>query len=453
VSTPALGKLTVTGASALVIGSMLGTGTFTTSGFLLSQVGEPWAVLLVWVVGGVVALSGAAVYAELGAMMPRVGGEYVYLSRAFHPIVGFLSGWIALLVGFSAPIAAGATAFGRYLHAAWPGASAGLAAALLVVAVTLLHARDVEGASRLQTLVTALNVLAVVGLIVLGAAALLTGGHGAAPLPAPPTGPALPAPSFGGVAVALVFVSYSYFGWNAAAYVTAELRRPQRDLPRALLLGCGLVTALYVALNAILLQAVPPAALAGQVEVAHLAARALFGETAARLLSVLICVVVAASVSALVMTGPRVYLAMAEDGVFFSGLARRNRRGAPTAGTLVQGGLALALTLTATFEPLLVYIGFTLSVSAAATVLAAVVLRRREAGATRPYRTPLWPLPAVVYFALACWMTVYGVARQPLPTLAGLATIGAGAIFFLLWRRRARRRPDPAHELKDNGST
>jgi basic amino acid/polyamine antiporter, APA family len=425
------------GAAALVIGSMLGTGTFTTSGFLLDQVGRPWAVLLVWVLGGAVALSGAAIFAELGAMLPRVGGEYVYLSRAFHPMVGFLSGWITLLVGFSAPIAAGATAFGRYLHAAWPEAPAGLAAALLVVAVTALHARDVEWASRLQTLVTALNVLAVVGLIVLGAAALLTGGAGAAPpLPAPAA--ALPPPSFGGIAIALVLVSYSYFGWNAAAYVTAELRRPQRDLPRALLLGCGLVTALYVALNAILLKAVPPAALAGQVEVAHLAARALFGETAARLLSLLICVVVAASVSALVMTGPRVYLAMAEDGVFFSALARRNRRGAPTAATLVQGGLALALTLTATFEALLVYVGFTLSVSAAVTVLAAVVLRRRESAANRPYRAPLWPLPAVVYFTLACWMTVYGVARRPLPTLAGLFTIGAGAIFFLVWRRWAR---------------
>jgi basic amino acid/polyamine antiporter, APA family len=437
VSTPAPGKLSTAGAAALVIGSMLGTGTFTASGFLLAQVGQPWAVLLVWVLGGAVALSGAAVYAELGAMMPRVGGEYVYLSRAFHPIVGFLSGWIALLVGFSAPIAAGATAFGRYLHAAWPAAPPGLAAALLVVAVTALHAHDVAWASRLQTVVTGLNVLAMAGLIVLGAAALLTRGEAAAPaLPTPAA--ALPAPSFGGLAIAMVLVSYSYFGWNAAAYVTAELRQPQRDLPRALLLGCGLVTALYVALNAILLHAVPPAVLVGQVEVAHLAARALFGETAARLLSLLICVVVAASVSALVMTGPRVYLAMAEDGVFFSGLARRNRRGAPTAGTLVQGGLALALALTAAFEALLVYVGFTLSVSAAATVLAAVVLRRREAGTPRPYRAPLWPLPAVVYFTLACWMTVYGVARRPLPTLAGLFTIGAGAIFFLLWRRRAQ---------------
>ena len=239
-----------------------------------------------------------------------------------------------------------------------------------------------------------------------------------------------------------MLVSYSYFGWNAAAYVTAELRDPQRSLPRALLAGCGLVTALYVALNAILLLAVRPEALAGQIEVAHLGARALFGEPAARLLSGLICLVLAASVSALAMTGPRVYLAMAEDGMFFSALARRNRRGAPTAGALLQGALAVVLTLTATFEALLLYVGFTLSLSAAATVLAAAVLRHRESGAPRPYRAPAWPVPAVIYFALSGWMAAHAVARRPLVTLAGTLTIGAGVIFFLLWRRRRGPAPD-----------
>ena len=233
----------------------------------------------------------------------------------------------------------------------------------------------------------------------------------------------------------LVLVSYSYFGWNAAAYVTAELRDPQRNLPRALLAGCGLVTALYVVLNAILLIAARPEILAGKIEVAHLGARALFGEPAARVLSGLICLVLASSVSALAMTGPRVYLAMAEDGVFFSALARRNQHGAPTAGALLQGVLAVVLTLTATFEVLLMYVGFTLSLSAAATVLAAVVLRRRESGAHRPYRAPAWPLPAVIYFALSAWMATHAVARRPFEALAGALTIGAGAIFYLLWRR------------------
>jgi APA family basic amino acid/polyamine antiporter len=426
------------GAAALVIASMLGTGVFTTSGFLLEELGARWAVLLCWVVAGLMALSGAAVYAELGAMLPRVGGEYIYLSRAFHPIVGFLSGWVALLVGFSAPIAAGATAFGSYLEAA-TGAPPLAASVSLVVAVTLLHAREVAWASRLQTAVTGLNLLAMVGIIALGAVATLSGAReGSAGPPIVPPAVPLPTPGWGGFAIGLVLVSYSYLGWNAAAYVTAELREPQKDLPRALLLGCGLVTALYVALNAILLMAVPPTALAGRLEVAHIGARALFGEAAARGLSALICLVLAGSVSALAMTGPRVYLAMAEDGMFFSSLARRNRHGAPAAGALVQGLLALVLTLTATFQALLMYVGFTLSLSAAATVLAAVVLRRRERATPRPYRAPAWPLPAVIYFALSSWMAVYGIARRPTEALAGAFTIAGGAIFYAFWRRPAR---------------
>jgi APA family basic amino acid/polyamine antiporter len=430
--------LSTVGAASLVVGSMLGTGAFTTSGFLLTELGRGWAVLLCWVLGGVLALSGASVYAELGTMLPRVGGEYVYLSRAFHPIIGFISGWIALVVGFSAPIAAGATAFGRHLQAAWPVVPGHIAAVTLVVLVTVVHAREVRWASRLQTWVTGLNLLAVLGIIALGAAALVQGPAS----PVVPLSSPLPEPSFGGFAVGLVLVSYSYFGWNAASYVTAELQDPQRSLPRALLIGCGLVTVLYVALNALLLQAVPAQGLAGQIEVAHLGARALYGQAAARVLSALLCLVLAASVSALAMTGPRVYLAMAEDGLFFSILARRNRSGAPTAGVMLQGTLALVLTLTATFQQLVLYVGFTLSLSAAATVLAAVVLRWRERGTSRPYRAPAWPAPALLYFGLSCWMAIHAVARRPVEALAGVATIGIGGIFYLLWRRpRPLNRP------------
>jgi APA family basic amino acid/polyamine antiporter len=312
-------------------------------------------------------------------------------------------------------------------------------AVLLVVLVTSVHARDVVWASRLQTVVTALNVIAVLALVGLGSWALLGPASVGA---ASAESAALPRPSLGGFAVGLVLVSYSYFGWNAAAYVTAELREPQRSLPRALLIGCGLVTALYVAFNAVLLQAVSPEALAGKVEVAHLAARSLFGPTAARALSALICLVLAASVSALAMTGPRVYLAMAEDGMFFSVLGRRNARGAPSAGALLQGALALVLTVSATFEALLTYVGFTLSASAAATVLGAVVLRQRERGTPRPYRAPLWPLPALVYFGLSAWMTAHAVRQRPAEAIAGAITVGLGMVFYWLWIARARSRRD-----------
>jgi APA family basic amino acid/polyamine antiporter len=436
-TTPAaLGRLSAWQAGALVVASMVGTGVFTTSGFLLGDLGSPLAVLLVWLVGGLLALAGAAVYGELGAMMPRAGGEYVYLSRAFHPLVGFLSGWISLLVGFSAPIAGAAMAFGRYLHTVAPSVPEPAAGAALIVVVTTLHARDIVWAGRLQTFFTAVNLVAVVGFIVAGAVAGHP--HGGALLH-----PTAALPSAGAFAVALVIVSYSYFGWNAAAYVAGEMRDPQRALPRALAVGCGMVTALYVALNAVFLRAVPADALKGKLEVGHLAAAALFGEAAAGALSVVICLVLAASVSALVMTGPRVYLAMAEDGLFFRAFARRNARGAPVYGVLLQGVLAMVMALTATFDGLLVYVGFTLSLSAAATVLGAAVLRWRRPELPRPYRTFGWPFTPLVFSAFSLWMAVYAISRQPVESLSGLGTVLIGALLYALWRQRTGRRHAP----------
>jgi APA family basic amino acid/polyamine antiporter len=424
-------RLTAWHAGALVVGSMIGTGVFTTSGLLLASLGSRSAVLLVWGAGGLLALMGAAVYAELGAMLPRVGGEYVYLSHAFSPVLGFLSGWIALLVGFAAPIAAGAAAFGNYCHAALPAVPARPAGFALIAIVTLLHARDVVWAGRLQLALTAINLTAIVSFVIAGAWALLAHGipadAGAAAVP-------LPTPSAGGIAVALVLVSYSYFGWNAAAYVAAEVQAPQRSLPRALCWGCALVTALYVAINAVFVFALPPAALAGKIEIAHLTAQALFGPAAARGLSALITLILAASVSALAMTGPRVYLAMADDGRFFRVFARRNRHGAPSAGVWLQGGLALALFVTAAFDALMIYVGFTLSLSAAATVAAAAWLRRREPERPRPFRTPAWPLPAIGFCAASLWMAAHAIVERPRESLASAATLALGALLYRLRR-------------------
>jgi APA family basic amino acid/polyamine antiporter len=413
---------------------MVGTGVFTTSGFLLQQLGSRWAVLAVWALAGLLALAGAAVYGELGAMMPRVGGEYVYLSR-LHPAAGFLGGFISLIVGFAAPTAAGAEAFSRYLQAAWPAAPGRASGYLLLGLVTLLHALDVRRVGRLQVWGTLVNLVAIVGLIAAGVWALA---GGAAAVPAEVTDAALPSPTLSRFAVALVMVSYSYFGWNAAAYVAGELRDPGRTLPRVLLAGCLLVTVLYVALNAVLLWMVPPAEVAGRVEIAHLAAERALGLPAARLLSLIIAGVLAVSVSALTMTGARVSLAMAEDGQFFRLFARRNARGAPAAGVVLQGGLALILALTATFETLLVYVGFTLSLGAAGCVLAALLLRRREPQAPRPYRTPGWPLVPLAYLGFTVWMAVESIAQRPRESAAGALTLVLGLALYAAWRRRGQ---------------
>jgi APA family basic amino acid/polyamine antiporter len=434
-------------ATALVIANMVGTGVFTTTGVLLPELGSPLAVLAVWAVGGVIALAGAAVYAELGTMMPRAGGEYVYLGRAFHPAAGFLAGWVALLVGFAAPTAGGAIAFGRYLHAAVPAVPPQAAALALVVSLTAAHMRDVRFGARLQTMVTGFAITLILSFVVL---ALVSGRGDLANLTATawPSGmtatAAATAPRLtaGAFAVGLVYVGYAYTGWNAVAYVAGEVRDPGRTLPRALALGTGGVTLLYLALNLVFLWAAPPAALAGKVEVAHVAAQALFGPRGAALLSLLVAVAVAGCVSAMLMAGPRITVAMAEDGVFFPALGRRGRHGAPTAAVALQGAIAAVVAMAAAFDPILVYVGFTLNLTAGAAVVATFVLRRREPGAERPHRALGWPLSGLTFLALTGAMTVFAVRDRPRESAAGLGTLAAGAAAYFVWhRRRAPRAP------------
>lgn len=431
-------QLGTTQAAALIVASMVGTGIFTTTGVLLSSLRSPLLVLVVWAVAGVLALCGAAVYAELGAMIPRAGGEYVYISRAFGRGVGFLSGWIALLVGFSAPTAAGALAFGRYLHAALPSTPPKAAALALLVALTAVHMADVRFGARLQTALTGL-VLALAATFVVAALASGRGdwrrivalGDGGAASGA--AGGAIV--TAGALALGLVYVSYAYSGWNAAAYIAGELRDPGRSLPRALALGTGLVTVLYLVLNATFLWSAPAQALSGQIEVAHVSALALFGARGARLLSSLVALAVAGCVSALLMSGPRVTLAMAEDGLFFGVLRRTNARGAPTLAVGLQGALAIVAAATAAFDPILVYVGFTLAVNAAATVVAAFVLRRREPDTERPHRALGWPFSGLLFLVLSAFMIVLSIRERPLESAAGFGTLLVGAAVYRFWRR------------------
>jgi len=430
-TTPPRKPLGLTGATAIVVANMIGTGIFTTTGLMASEL-EPGTILAAWIIGGVLALCGAAVYAELGAMLPKAGGEYVYLREAFHPLVGFLSGWVSLFVGFSVPIAAASLAFGSYLGAVVPVPPVA-AALVLIVLLTLQHVVDVELGARVQTAFTIVKVLLIIVFLV-GALLVGEGDWANVAQPLPDVARSLGAPALW---VALVYVSFSYSGWNAAGYVASEIDQPQRNIPRALLFGTLLVTVLYLALNLAFLYAAPRSDLAGTVEVGSLAAERLFGPAAARWLSLLIAITLISTVSAMVMAGPRVYAAMAEDGLLFGFLARRNRRGAPVHSILWQGVLAAVFALLVPFAALLEYAGFMLTLSAALTVLGAYVLRRKHPHVQRPYRALGWPITPALFIGLSVWMSVHLVRERPLETLAaGLATLGSGCVVYAAGRRR-----------------
>ncbi len=423
-------------ATLLVVANMVGTGVFTTTGFLIRDLGSAPAVLVAWLLGGFLALCGALTYAELVAALPRNGGEYHLLSRVLHPWVGFVAGWISLVVGFSAPIAASSLAFGRYLAAVAPGVSPVVAALTLIVLLSCVHAVHVTAGGALQNVFTVGKVTLILVFI---AGGILLGDIGQAFSPGSGAVPeAVVSPAF---AVGLIFVSFSYSGWNGAAYVAGEIRNPARSLPLALLAGTGLVAALYLGLNVVFLAAAPASQLAGVVEVGHVAATHLFGPAAGGFLSAAIALALVSSVSAMIMAGPRVYQAVGEDYPMLSFLSYRSRRGGPAVAVALQALLAVAMVVTATFETLLTFIGFTLSLSAGLTALAVPVLRRREPELQRPYRVWGYPITTLSFVALSAWMIWHAVTQRPSSALAGFATLACGAALYLVMRRgRVRER-------------
>jgi APA family basic amino acid/polyamine antiporter len=416
-------QLGLVSATALVVASMIGTGVFTTSGFALADLGSPWRVLLAWLVGGVVAACGALCYGALARRIPESGGEYLFLSRTLHPAAGYIAGWISLLVGFSAPLAAAAYGFGEYTKGWLPGWPPQAIGSVLLVTFCALHAFHLSGGAWVQNFTVILKV----GLIVVFL------GFGFSRLPAPVSA-ATTDFSAGAFAVSLVWISFSYAGWNAAVYLGGEIRDPQRNLPRSLLLGTGLVTLLYLALNAVFLFSTTPADLAGKLEVGRIAAHALGGAAWANAVTGLIALALATSVSSMMMAGPRVYARMAADGWLPRWLARET--GPPWPALLFQCVVALAMLWSATYERLLTYIGFTLSLSTAATVVGLIVLRRREGP---QLAVPGWPWVPGLFLVVVLWMAFFSVVRRPAESLVGFATMGLGWIAWRISRWRVRQ--------------
>jgi APA family basic amino acid/polyamine antiporter len=430
-------------ASAIVIANMIGTGVFTSAGFQAQRLHDPWTMVLTWVVGGVLALCGAATYAELASMMPHAGGEYVYLREAYHPAVGFMSGWVSLTAGFSAPIAASAIAFARYLATLAPslgGPGAQVAVAIgLIVAVTGLHAFDTALGGRIQAAFTGVKVVLIALFIILG----VTVGHGDWGHLAPAAG-GLRNVGTSAFATSLMYVSFAYSGWNAGGYIAGEIARPERNVPRALLLGTGLVMALYVGINVVFLYAVPPSVLGGAsgggpiVEVGDAAARALFGAHAGSLLTSLIALALVSAVSAMIVAGPRVYAAMAEDKALPPALAWRNGRGVPVVAVLSQGLLGVLFVLVGDLGALIRFVGFSLALFAALTVGAVFLLRRR--GLAAPYRTFGYPVTPVLFIGVSAWIAYAQIMDHPLESLFVAGVLIAGAVVYAITRPRAAGR-------------
>jgi APA family basic amino acid/polyamine antiporter len=436
------------GATAFVITNMIGTGIFTVPAFVRASTGSGLATLGIWALGGGLALCGALCYAELSTRMPEAGGEYQYLTRIFGSVWGFVSGWISFFVGFSAAIAAsslGASAYAATLFG-WeasrpliPGLGisqgAGLAALLILVLATF-HTIGVRPSGRLQTILAG----TVVGAIVFLLAAGFLVGEGAW------DGVLAGGTPTGVWWIALIQVSFAYSGWNAAAYLAGEVRDPGRTLPRALIGGTVTVCLLYLGLNLLFLYAVPAEEWTPTIAIGQVAAVRLFGPSGGTVISALVTLTILGSISAMTAAGPRVYYAMARDGVAPAIFGRvGERRGVPSISILTQAGVAILLVLTGEFETLLIYIGSALSLMAAVTVSGVWVISRRTSRAKREgiFLTPGYPVTPAIFLGLEVVALSLALWERPRPTAAALGTVLAGILFYLFARRVGWLQPAP----------
>ena len=421
-------------AIAVVVGNMVGTGVFTSLGYQLVDIQSGFVLMLLWGLGGGCALCGALCYGELAAAFPRSGGEYHLLSRVYHPLLGFLAGWISVTVGFAAPIALGAMAFGTYFSSAlsfegeaWPVALS----VAVVLGVAGIHLRPIRLGARFQSIFTALKALCIVVLVV--ACFLLGEGQEISFLPREGDFALLFSAEF---AIALVFVMYAYTGWNAATYIVDEVRDPQRTVPRALLVGTTLVTLLYIGLNGGFLYSAPIDSMKGEIEVAKVAADHVLGETGGRMMAGFISFGLISMLSASIWVGPRVAQRMGEDFRGLHLLARKSRSGIPANAVLLQAGIAVALILTSSFEQVLVYIELLLVLFALVTVVGVFWLRICHPERARPVKAWGYPVTPALFVVINVWMIVYIVREKPEEALWGLGTLMLGGVVYFLAQRR-----------------
>jgi APA family basic amino acid/polyamine antiporter len=421
-------------ACSIVIANIIGTGIFTSLGFQLNDIQSGFPLLMLWVIGGIAALCGALCYGELSAALPRSGGEYHFLSKIYHPALGFMAGFVSATVGFAAPVALAAMAFGQYFNGVFDAGSPVVLSFVVVWIVTVFQLRNLRVGSAFQNVSTLVKLLLIGALIAVGL--LVPSSQPISFLPASGDKAAILSGPF---AVALVYVMYSYSGWNASTYISSEIKRPEKNVPRSLLAGTGVVIVIYVVLNAIFLATTPAQELKGQLEVALIAGKHIFGDNGGRFAGAIICLGLVAAISSMTWIGPRVTMSMGEDHWLLRWLGRKNQHDIPTNAILLQLLFVNLLLLTQSFQDVVRYTQFSLLLCSLLAVLGVIVLRFTSPDITRPYRVWFYPVPPVVFSIITIWMMFYLLRSHTVESLAGLATALLGLLLYFCARKRLAR--------------
>ena len=426
----------------IVIANMIGAGIFTTSGLLMGDLRNPSLMVMLWIIGGIIALCGALCYSELGAAIPQAGGEYIYLSKLYHPLLGFLSGWVSFFVGFSAPIAASGIGFSEYMSRAFPWIlrwgifDASLEevilkkfyAILIIVVFTLIHLQGIIFGSRVQNILTVLKVALIAGLIFIGF------GFGRGSFEH--FSHALKFDfNFGGwkiIGLSLMWIMFSYSGWNASAYIGSEIKNPKKNFPLSLLVGTGIVILLYFGLNLFFVYSTLPEDMQGVISVGGLAVGNSFGKSFESLFSTFIAFALFSSLSAFIILGPRVYFSMAKDGYFFKFASKVNgTHHVPYKSIILQCLIAVIIVLSGTLDQIFTYMGFSLGIFPILAVIGVFKLRRMKKS---EYKMPGFPLVPVIYILAGVMILVLGFLERPIPSSIAILTVVAGipAYYFFI---------------------
>ena len=438
-------------ASALVVANIIGSGIFTTTGFQASDLGHPGLIMLLWVVGGILAFCGALCYAELGAAIPHAGGEYVYLRETYGKPLGFMSAFVSLIAGFSAPIAAAIMGLVRYAGHFIPILRSdhrilgilNLNDVVAIALVWLLAAIHLKGARRGMHFNDLITLFKVCGIVLIILAAFMVGNGDVANLTtvSPVFENADRVQRFSAFGTSLIFVMFCYTGWNASAYVVSEMKNPQKDLPRSLLVGTGIVVLLYLGLNLVYFYGADVNGLAGQVEVGLVAASRLFGDLGVSLTTLVLCVSITASASAMTIAGPRVYYAFGKDFLLLKALADTGEKsGVPQKALILQAVVTSVIILTGRMDQIQQYAGFTLSLFSSLAVSCVIVLRWKQPHLERPFKTWGYPVTPLLFLGVSGWTMFWAFRGRPAESGLALLTVLSGGILFYLLSRRWNRK-------------
>ncbi len=417
----------------LIAGIIVGAGIFSTPGTVAQFVSQPAWILVAWTLGGLIALAGSLVLAELGSTFPKAGGDYTYLHRCFGPFPAFIFGWLFFTVSGTGSIAALGVASGEYAKDIVPTLPGPLVGVAIIGSLTLVNVVGLRAGATTQNVLTVIKFGVMAGVIVL---AFMGGGSATEAAPAG-EGSGVP---LGGLSIALVPICFTYMGWSSAGYVGEEVRDPSRTFPRGLLLGTGLVTVLYLLINGAFLVALTPEEMSGDVLVATSACQKVLGERASRLVSAAVLISIVGGLNGMVLSHGRVLFAMAREGHLFSVFSKVHpKTRTPIAALLLQGVWAVALMFTGDFQRVVNYVTFVMVSLGVLVVLGLFVARRR--GLSSAYRMPGYPWIPLAFIAVCVWILVGVVRYAPMDAAIGVGMAAVGAVVYAVWTRISPRRP------------